>query len=70
MSLLEIKQELQRLTAAELAEVEGFLRALRVKNSPGFRERIAEANRRMDAGEKISDEQIEAEFKRLRSKAS
>jgi hypothetical protein len=70
MSLVEIKQELQRLTAEELADGEGFLRALRVKNSPGHRERITEANRRIGAGRKISEEQVEAEFKRLRDKTS
>lgn len=66
MSLVEIKQELQRLTAEELTEVEGFLRALRVKNSPNFRERIAKSNQEMDGGKKVSPEEVENHLKRRR----
>ena len=70
MSLVEIKQELQRMTAEELAEVEGFLRALRVKNSPEFRKRIAEANAEMDAGRKVSQQEVEAYLKHRREKSA
>lgn len=70
MSVRQIQEELNKLTPEELAEVAGFLRALRVKSSPEFRERIAEANRRMDAGQKVTQEEVEREFQRLRSKAS
>lgn len=60
MSLAQIKEEIQRLSAEERAEVEKFLKILRVVNAPGYRERIAKANAEFAAGRGISQEQFEA----------
>lgn len=60
MSLAEIKEELQRMSAEELLELEQALRVQRVLKSPGFRERIARAHAEMDAGKKVTQEQVEA----------
>jgi hypothetical protein len=60
MSVQEIHQQLEKLTPEELAEVEKRVRILRVITAPGYAERIAEAHRRMDAGQKFTEEQVEA----------
>jgi hypothetical protein len=60
MSLTEVKEEIRRLSADERAEVEKFLKILRVVNAPGYRERIATANAEMDAGQGVSQEQFAA----------
>lgn len=64
MSVREIQVELEKLTPEELSEVEKRIRILRVTMAPGYRERITEANRRMDAGHKISAEVFEAKVDR------
>ncbi len=60
MSVQEIHQQLEKLTPEELAEVEKHVRVLRVITAPGYAERIAEAHRRMDAGHKVTEEQVDA----------
>ncbi len=64
MSVREIQVELEKLTPEELSEVEKRIRILRVTTAPGYRERITEANRRMDAGQKVSAEEFEAKVDR------
>jgi hypothetical protein len=51
MSVQELKTRLERMSAHERSEVESFLKAKRVADRPGFRERMVAAQRRMDAGE-------------------
>ena len=58
MSVLEIKHQIERLSPDEQAELESFLKARRVAESPGFSERAHAAHRRMDAGEAISSGQL------------
>lgn len=60
MSVKDIQQQLEKLTPEELTQVEQYLKVLRVISAPGFKERIADANRRMDAGQKITQAQFEA----------
>jgi hypothetical protein len=60
MSVQEIQNQLEKLTPEELAEVEKRIRILRVITVPGYKERIAEAHRRMDAGQKVTQEEFEA----------
>lgn len=62
MSVQQIRDELSKLTPEELAEVEKHIRILRVITAPGFKERIADAHRRMDAGEFVTQEQLEAKI--------
>lgn len=64
MSVAEIQSQLVKLTPEELAEVEKLIRVLRVTSAPGYRERIAEAHRRMDAGRKVSAEEFESKVER------
>ena len=64
MSFREIMVELEKLTPEEFAEVEKRIRVLRVTSAPGHREKITEANRRMDAGKKVSAEVFEARLAR------
>ena len=60
MSLAEVIQEIVRMTPAERQEVEGQLRLLRWKETPGLAERLAAANARMDAGQKVTSIELEA----------
>jgi len=64
MSVSEIQAELEKLSPEELSEVEKRIRVLRVITAPGYREKITEANRRMDAGHKVSAETFEARLAR------
>lgn len=61
MSVQEINTQLEKLSPEELIEVEKRIRILRVITAPGYKERIAEAHKRMDAGHFVTQEQIEAE---------
>ena len=67
MSLAEIKVEIQRMSAEELLEVEKLLRIRRVVSAPGYRERIARARAEMDAGHKVTQEEMEAFMAQRRS---
>ncbi|MFA6961043.1 MAG: hypothetical protein WC205_09850 [Opitutaceae bacterium] len=60
MSLAEVIQEIVRMTPAERQEVEGQLRLLRWKETPGLAERLAATNARMDAGLKVTSVELEA----------
>jgi hypothetical protein len=60
MSVQEIQAQLGNLTPQELTDVERHIRVLRVITAPGYKERIAAAHRRMDAGEGVSSEEFEA----------
>ena len=60
MSLAELKQEVTALSLAERAQLEGHLRLLRWKERPGLAEHLAVANRRMDAGDKVTEEQLQS----------
>jgi hypothetical protein len=60
MSLGELMQQLERMNAAERAEVSRHLQLLRWKEDPETPRRLAAAHARMDAGQKVSQEQFEA----------
>lgn len=60
MSLAELKQEVSALSPVERAQLETHLRLLRWKERPGLAAHLAELNRRMDAGQKVTQEQCEA----------
>jgi hypothetical protein len=60
MSVQEIKSEIARLSPSERSELESFLRAKRVAEQPGFREKVDAAQRRMDAGEAVNAVQLRA----------
>ena len=64
MSVREIQVELEKLTPEELAEVEKRIRVLRVTSAPGYIEKITEANRRMEAGKYVTQEEFEARLAR------
>jgi hypothetical protein len=68
MSLAEIKEEILRLNPEELLEVEKLVRIQRVVTAPGWRERITRAQAEMDAGRKVTQEQLEAMLAERRSK--
>lgn len=70
MSLAEIKEEILRLSPEELLEVEKLIRIQKVVTAPGFRERIARAHAEMDAGRKVTQEQVEAFVAERRAKKS
>jgi hypothetical protein len=59
MSLQEIKSALDGMGARERAEVAAHLRILRWKETPGLGDELARAHAAMDAGRKVSQEQIE-----------
>lgn len=59
MSLTEIIEEITRMTPADRAEVERRLRLLRWKNDPEMPARIDAAMARMDAGQKVTQEELE-----------
>jgi len=63
MSLAEVIQEIVRMTPAERQEVDGQRRLLRWKETPGLAERLAAANARMDAGQKVTSVELEASLR-------
>ena len=67
MSLAELKQEVAALNPVERTQLEVHLRLLRWKERPGLAEHLAEINRRMDAGQKVTQEQL-GEFLAQRGK--
>jgi hypothetical protein len=60
MSVQEVKSQLERMSPLERSELEAFLRAKRVADRPGFVDRVAEARRRMDAGDAVSAVELRA----------
>jgi hypothetical protein len=59
MSLAEIKQEVARLSEAEVRELEVFLRMRTDSNIAARRERVGAIMREMDAGRKYSPADLE-----------
>ncbi len=59
MSLTEVIEEITRMSPADRAEVERWLRLLRWKNDPDMPARIDAAMARMDAGGKVTAEEVE-----------
>ncbi len=55
-----MKHQLERLSSDERSELESFLRAKRVAERPGFRDKVAAAQQRMDAGEAVTAAQLRA----------
>lgn len=68
MSINEIKVELDRMSAAERAQVQGHLRILRWKESSNLSERLTQIHAKMDSGKKVTAETIEAHVLQLRTK--
>ena len=60
MSVQEMKDQLERMSPVERSELEAFLRAKRVVDRPGFSDRVAEAQRRMDAGDAVTAAELRA----------
>jgi hypothetical protein len=60
MSLAEVKEEIKRLSAVERAEVASHLRLLKWMEDPQTPKRLAAAHAAMDAGRKVTQEQVEA----------
>jgi len=50
MSVAEIKQQIEHLSSDEREEIELFLRAKRLSDSPEYRARVARAHQQIDAG--------------------
>jgi hypothetical protein len=59
MSVQELKGSLDQMSATERAQVAGHLRILRWKETPGLADELARAHAAMDAGRKVSQEQVE-----------
>lgn len=67
MSVQEIQAQLVSLTPEELSTIERHIRLLRVINAPSYKERITAANRRLDAGQGVTQEEFEARLERRAS---
>lgn len=65
MSVAEIKSELQGLSRAERLSLEEYLKILNHLDDPAVRERVNAAMKRMDAGQKVSQEEVMAAHERL-----
>ncbi len=59
MSLAEVIEEITRMSPADRAEVERRLRILRWENDPETPARLSAAMARMDAGQKVTQEEVE-----------
>ena len=59
MSLADVIEEITRMSPADRAEVERRLRILRWKNDPETPARLSAAMARMDAGQKVTQEEVE-----------
>ena len=68
MSVQEFKAGLDHMTAVERAQVVGHLRILRWKKTPGLADELARAHAAMDAGRKVTQEQVEEFVAAQRSK--
>ena len=68
MSVQEFKAGLDHMTAVERAQVVGHLRILRWKETPGLADELARAHAAMDAGRKVTQEQVEEFVAAQRSK--
>lgn len=60
MSVQELKVQLEQMSLGDRSELESFLRAKRVVDRPEFRERIAAAQQRMDAGQAVTAAELRA----------
>lgn len=58
MSVAEVKDQIQRLSAPEREEVAQFLRAMRLSESTEYRERVMRADREIDRGLYVTLEQL------------
>ena len=58
MSVKELKSALDQMSAAERAQVAGHLQILRWKETLGLADELARAHAAMDAGRKVSQEQV------------
>ena len=58
MSFAEVKEQVERLTPSERAELAALLRAKQLIESPTYRERIERAHREIDAGQFVTLEQL------------
>jgi len=70
MSFREIKQEIERLSPQEREQLESYLKAKRVADSPGFRSGIDGVHARMDSGQAVSSAELRALLKVPRSSTS
>lgn len=59
MSVREFKSALDRMNAAERAEIAAHLRILRWKETPNLAEDLSRAHARMDAGRKVTQEEVD-----------
>lgn len=55
-----MKTQLEQMSPGERSELESFLRTKRVVDRPGFRERVAAAQQRMDAGQVVTAAELRA----------
>ena len=60
MSVEEIQSQISKMTREEQLQVEAFLKAQRLAQSPEYRQRVTEAHRRMDAGHYVTLEELKA----------
>ena len=59
VSVQEFKAALDHMSAPERAQVAGHLRILHWKETAGLADELARAHAAMDAGRKVSQEQVE-----------
>ena len=65
MSLAEVKQQIDQMTEEERFYVAAYLQHLANEKDPAHRSELADADRRMDAGRKVSFEELAARHKEL-----
>lgn len=58
MSVQEIQSQISRLSREEQLQVEAFLKAQRLAQSPEHKTKITEANRRMEAGHYVTMDEL------------
>lgn len=60
MSVAEIKEEIRQMSALDRAELQRHLRLLKWSEDPETPKRLAVAHAAMEAGRKITQEEVEA----------
>jgi hypothetical protein len=60
MSVQEIKEKIEQLSAQEQSQLESFLKTKRCAEAPLHRERIEAAHGRIDQGESVTSAQLRA----------
>jgi hypothetical protein len=68
MSFTELKEQVAALSAKERLQLAAFLADMEEEGEADFQEKVDKRMRAMDAGRKVTAEQVEKQHKKLQAK--